>query len=75
VPDVRRPGSRKYALMAFIMCLVWMGVISYFMVEFAEIIGGRFLFELSLIVYLFDCVFICMSIYLYLYLFVCVFIC
>eukprot|EP00596_Hydrurales_sp_CCMP1899_P008413 CAMPEP_0119051756 /NCGR_PEP_ID=MMETSP1177-20130426/73270_1 /TAXON_ID=2985 /ORGANISM="Ochromonas sp, Strain CCMP1899" /LENGTH=622 /DNA_ID=CAMNT_0007031073 /DNA_START=89 /DNA_END=1954 /DNA_ORIENTATION=- len=40
VPDVRKNGSRQYALIAFIMSLVYMGVISYFMVDFAEIIGA-----------------------------------
>lgn len=40
VVDVRQPGYRKYALLAFSACLVWMGIFSYFMVSWVEVIGA-----------------------------------
>ena len=40
VPDVRQPGCHKYAYVSFILCLAWMGVFSYFMVTWVEVIGA-----------------------------------
>ncbi len=40
VPDVRRPGWGRWAYIAFIMCLAWMGLLSYFMVSWIETIGA-----------------------------------
>eukprot|EP00566_Odontella_aurita_P005048 CAMPEP_0113533902 /NCGR_PEP_ID=MMETSP0015_2-20120614/4871_1 /TAXON_ID=2838 /ORGANISM="Odontella" /LENGTH=622 /DNA_ID=CAMNT_0000433023 /DNA_START=356 /DNA_END=2221 /DNA_ORIENTATION=+ /assembly_acc=CAM_ASM_000160 len=40
VPDVRRPGWHKFCYVAFVMSIVWIGVFSYFMVTWAEIIGN-----------------------------------
>eukprot|EP01038_Epipyxis_sp_PR26KG_P007320 gene7320-9974_t len=39
VPDVRKPGYAKFAPVAFVMCLGWMGILSYFMVTWIETIG------------------------------------
>ena len=40
VPDVRQPGCHKYVYVSFILCLAWMGIFSYFMVTWVEIIGA-----------------------------------
>lgn len=40
IPDVRQPGKQKFVYSAFIMCLVWMGVFSYYMVSWVETIGA-----------------------------------
>lgn len=40
VPDVRRPGMGKYCYLSFLLAIVWIGFYSYFMVEWAEIIGA-----------------------------------
>lgn len=40
IPDVRRPGWHKFCYVAFFMSIVWIGVFSYFMVTWAEIIGN-----------------------------------
>ena len=40
VPDVRRPGRQKFVYLSFALCLAWMGVFSYFLVEWVEIIGA-----------------------------------
>lgn len=39
VPDVRRPGWRKYCYLSFLLSILWIGVFSYYMVDWAEIIG------------------------------------
>lgn len=39
VPDVRRPGLDKYCYLSFILSIAWVGVYSYFMVEWATVIG------------------------------------
>jgi len=38
--DVRQPGKAKYAAFSFFMCLVWMGIFSYFMVSWVEVVGA-----------------------------------
>lgn len=40
VPDVRRPGLGKYCYISFFFAIGWIGVYSYFMVDWAEIIGN-----------------------------------
>ena len=40
VPDVRRPGMGKYCFLGFFLAIVWIGVYSYFMVEWATIVGA-----------------------------------
>ena len=40
VPDVRHPGRQKFVYLSFVLCLAWMGVFSYFLVEWVEIIGA-----------------------------------
>lgn len=39
IPDVRKPGMGNYCYFSFLMSIVWIGVYSYFMVIWAEIIG------------------------------------
>ena len=39
IPDVRRPGLGKYCYISFFLAIAWVGVYSYFMVQFAEVIG------------------------------------
>eukprot|EP00546_Thalassionema_frauenfeldii_P009225 CAMPEP_0178923284 /NCGR_PEP_ID=MMETSP0786-20121207/16631_1 /TAXON_ID=186022 /ORGANISM="Thalassionema frauenfeldii, Strain CCMP 1798" /LENGTH=633 /DNA_ID=CAMNT_0020597757 /DNA_START=166 /DNA_END=2064 /DNA_ORIENTATION=+ len=39
VPDVRRPGRHKYCYISFAFSIIWIGFFSYFMVDWAEIIG------------------------------------
>ena len=38
--DIRRDGNTKYAGLTFISCLAWMGLLSYFLVNWVEIIGA-----------------------------------
>jgi Ca2+/Na+ antiporter len=40
IPDVRRPGLGKYSYVAFILSIGWIGIFSYLMVIWAEIIGN-----------------------------------
>jgi len=40
VPDVRKDGWGKFCYFSFFMSIVWIGVFSYFMVSWAEIIGN-----------------------------------
>uniref|UniRef100_A0A7S2E4B9 EF-hand domain-containing protein n=1 Tax=Helicotheca tamesis TaxID=374047 RepID=A0A7S2E4B9_9STRA len=40
VPDVRRPGWANWCYLAFFLSIAWIGVFSYFMVEWAEVIGN-----------------------------------
>eukprot|EP00586_Coscinodiscus_wailesii_P001148 CAMPEP_0172484916 /NCGR_PEP_ID=MMETSP1066-20121228/12589_1 /TAXON_ID=671091 /ORGANISM="Coscinodiscus wailesii, Strain CCMP2513" /LENGTH=672 /DNA_ID=CAMNT_0013249747 /DNA_START=182 /DNA_END=2200 /DNA_ORIENTATION=+ len=40
IPDVRRPGLGKWCYLAFIISIVWIGVYSYLLVEWATIIGN-----------------------------------
>lgn len=40
VPDVRVPRLAKYCYLSFCMSIVWIGVFSYFMVGWSEIIGN-----------------------------------
>eukprot|EP00753_Platysulcus_tardus_P019622 PLAT7368.1.p1 GENE.PLAT7368.1~~PLAT7368.1.p1 ORF type:complete len:642 (+),score=345.70 PLAT7368.1:663-2588(+) len=42
LPDVRRPGKKKYFLWTFIASMAWIGLFSYFMVDWATIIGKVF---------------------------------
>mmetsp|Transcript_38739 Transcript_38739/g.93643 ORF Transcript_38739/g.93643 Transcript_38739/m.93643 type:complete len:830 (-) Transcript_38739:161-2650(-) len=39
VPDVRKPGCAKYCYISFLLSIIWIGVFSYYMVDWAEIIG------------------------------------
>lgn len=40
IVDVRKEGRAKYAILAFVACLAWMGLFSYFLVCWVEIIGA-----------------------------------
>jgi Ca2+/Na+ antiporter len=40
IPDVRLPGRQKYVFVTFAMCLIWMGIFSYFLVSWIETIGA-----------------------------------
>lgn len=40
IPDVRRPGLGKWCYLSFILSIVWIGIFSYFMVGWAEILGN-----------------------------------
>ena len=40
VPDVRQPGKQKYCYFTFFISICWIGVYSFFMVAWAEIIGN-----------------------------------
>jgi len=40
IPDVRRPGLGKWCYLAFVLSIAWIGIFSYFMVNWAEIIGN-----------------------------------
>lgn len=40
VPDVRRPGYGKWCYASFVLSTAWIGVFSYFMVDWIEILGG-----------------------------------
>ena len=43
IPDVRKPAVSKYstlAYLAFILSIAWIGLATYFMVSFAEVIGA-----------------------------------
>jgi len=40
VPDVRQPGKQKWCYFSFFASIAWIGVYSFFMVSWAEIIGN-----------------------------------
>jgi len=40
VPDSRKPGKQKYCYACFFLSICWIGVYSFFMVGWAEIIGN-----------------------------------
>lgn len=40
IPDVRRPGWSKWCYVAFFTSIGWIGVFSYLMVDWAELIGN-----------------------------------
>ena len=40
IPDVRRPGYGRWCYLSFILSIVWIGIFSYFMVDWAEILGN-----------------------------------
>jgi K+-dependent Na+/Ca+ exchanger-like protein len=42
IPDVQRPGNGKWCVISFFLSIAWIGGFSYFMVEWAEIVGGTF---------------------------------
>jgi len=42
IPDVRRVGFGKYCYFAFLLSICWIGIMSYFMVNWTEIIGATF---------------------------------
>jgi K+-dependent Na+/Ca+ exchanger-like protein len=39
IPDVRIPGRSKFCYLSFLLAVSWVGVFSYFMVYWAEIVG------------------------------------
>ena len=40
VPDVRRPGLGKWCYVSFILSIVWIGIFSFLMVDWVEILGN-----------------------------------
>mmetsp|Transcript_9125 Transcript_9125/g.19049 ORF Transcript_9125/g.19049 Transcript_9125/m.19049 type:complete len:249 (-) Transcript_9125:207-953(-) len=40
IPDVRRPGLGKWCYVSFVLSIIWIGLFSYFMVGWAEILGN-----------------------------------
>lgn len=42
IPDVQRPGNGKWCVISFFLSIAWIGGFSYFMVEWAEIVGATF---------------------------------
>lgn len=40
VPDVRLPGKDKYCFIGFFFSILWIGCFTYFMVQWAEVIGN-----------------------------------
>merc|ERR1719384_1700657 len=39
IPDTRKPGKAKWCYFSFIMSIVWIGIFSYFLVEWTSIVG------------------------------------
>ncbi len=39
IPDVRKPGKAKYAIFSFVLSILWIGIFSWFMVEWTTIVG------------------------------------
>jgi Ca2+/Na+ antiporter len=42
VPDVQRPGMGKWCFVSFVLSIAWIGAFSYFMVDWAEVVGNTF---------------------------------
>ena len=42
IPDVTRPGWGKWCVVSFILSIAWIGGFSYFMVDWASIVGNTF---------------------------------
>jgi len=42
IPDVQRPGNGKWCVISFFLSIAWIGGFSYYMVEWAEIVGNTF---------------------------------
>lgn len=40
IPDVRRPGLGKWCYLSFVLSIVWIGIFSFFMVNWAETLGN-----------------------------------
>lgn len=40
IPDVRRPGYGKWCYASFVVSIAWIGVFSYFMVNWVELLGN-----------------------------------
>lgn len=40
IPDVRRPGFGKWCYFSFIVSILWIGIFSFFMVNWTEILGN-----------------------------------
>lgn len=40
IPDVQRPGNGKWCYISFLLSIAWIGGFSFFMVEWAEIVGN-----------------------------------
>jgi K+-dependent Na+/Ca+ exchanger-like protein len=41
VPDVRNPARKKWFMVTFCLAIMWVGIYSFFMVEFATLIGNH----------------------------------
>ena len=42
IPDVQRPGNGKWCVVSFFLSIAWIGGFSYYMVEWAGIVGNTF---------------------------------
>lgn len=42
IPDVQRPGMARWCYLSFFLSIAWIGAFSYFMVDWAEIVGNTF---------------------------------
>mmetsp|Transcript_8303 Transcript_8303/g.20431 ORF Transcript_8303/g.20431 Transcript_8303/m.20431 type:complete len:754 (+) Transcript_8303:277-2538(+) len=42
IPDVQRPGNGKWCVVSFFLSIAWIGGFSYYMVDWAEIVGNTF---------------------------------
>eukprot|EP00571_Detonula_confervacea_P011473 CAMPEP_0172303976 /NCGR_PEP_ID=MMETSP1058-20130122/5441_1 /TAXON_ID=83371 /ORGANISM="Detonula confervacea, Strain CCMP 353" /LENGTH=743 /DNA_ID=CAMNT_0013015015 /DNA_START=370 /DNA_END=2598 /DNA_ORIENTATION=+ len=40
IPDVRRPGYGRWCYLSFILSIIWIGIFSFFMVGWTEILGN-----------------------------------
>ena len=40
IPDVQKPGMGKWCIVSFCLSIAWIGAFSYFMVDWAEIVGN-----------------------------------
>merc|ERR1719384_1369587 len=39
IPDTRKPGKAKWCYVSFIVSILWIGIFSYFLVEWTSIVG------------------------------------
>lgn len=42
IPDVQRPGNGKWCYFSFLLSIIWIGGFSFFMVDWAEVVGATF---------------------------------
>jgi len=40
IPDVQRPGLEKWCYASFLLSIIWIGLFSYVMVDWAEVVGN-----------------------------------